>query len=193
MSKQKSTSKRRQPGEIVVRVSSSCFLGTTADGLDCVRIPAEGEEAYQEPDPYCFCDDDNCQEWPDVEVVCGPHAGDYLPHLSECLIVDIDHATAQGVIGCLMKERDVALAELECAKVISEDWRINLGLEREFRAAAEAELAEARAALALYKRALDITDEQRGLGHHAESYRALCKAREEVAGHCRPEAEGGER
>lgn len=110
MSRRRAMSKRREPGEIVIRLSGSCFLGRVDDGLDCVRIPAEGEEGFGEPDP-CFCDDDNCREWPDVQVVCGPHAGDLLPHLPECLTVDIDHAAAQRVIGCLLVERDAALAD----------------------------------------------------------------------------------
>jgi len=94
----------RKSGEVVKRKPGSCFLGTVEESLDVVRIPAEDEEGYDVPDPCMICDDPHCQEWANVEVVAGPHAGNWLCHLSDCQTEDLDRETAQRVINELLAE-----------------------------------------------------------------------------------------
>ena len=91
-------SKRRKPGEIVSRRPGSGFCGSADPQLvkvpegkpyemDCVRGPdgrwranAGGEASS------CMvgCGDPECREWANVEIVSGPHAGEFMCHVSEC-------------------------------------------------------------------------------------------------------------
>lgn len=82
-------SKRRKPGEIVKRVPGSCFLGAEEPSL--VRLTDESDGDMHYMDTYCFlCDDPDCTEWANVQVVGGPHNGEWLCHLSECRMEDAE-------------------------------------------------------------------------------------------------------
>jgi hypothetical protein len=52
-----------------------------------MQIPTNvGERVDQMP--CCLCDDDDCAEWHEVEVIEGPYSGYRLCHVSECRMLD---------------------------------------------------------------------------------------------------------
>lgn len=77
---------RRKPGEKVRRQPGSGFCGSSEPLL--VRVPAEPQ--YQDEVSSCMmgCDDPECREWANLEVVGGPFAGDFMYHISECEMFD---------------------------------------------------------------------------------------------------------
>jgi len=97
-------SKRRSPGEIVRRTPGSGFVGSVEPML--VKVP-EGK-AYEfdvviGPDgnftrqenkggeaTFCLegCGDTECREWANLEIVSGPHNGEFMYHISECQMED---------------------------------------------------------------------------------------------------------
>jgi hypothetical protein len=96
-------SKRRQPGEIVKRLAGSGFIESAEPSL--IKIP-EGK-AYEFPwkrnvandgwdtneggeADYCMldCGDTECREWANLEIISGPHKGEYIYHVSECEMED---------------------------------------------------------------------------------------------------------
>ena len=78
-------STRRNPGEIVRRNPGSGFVGSPQPEL--VRVP-DGDD-YMNADPCVSgCGDPQCREWPNMEIVEGPHAGAYMYHISECEMFD---------------------------------------------------------------------------------------------------------
>ena len=97
-------SNRRKPGEIVRRIPGSGFCGSAEpqrlrvpEGktyeMDCTRNPTGkwqrnlGGEAS-----VCMmgCGDRACREWANVEIVSGPHSGEFMYHVSECQMLDDD-------------------------------------------------------------------------------------------------------
>ena len=106
-------SKRRNPNDVVRRLPGSCFLGSGEPSH--VRLAGPGDGALWEGDDsnwptpelralrdgfnswrewmspcMCECGDDECVEWANVQVVGGPHDGEWLCHLSECQMSDGD-------------------------------------------------------------------------------------------------------
>lgn len=74
-------SKRRQPGEIVVKKAGAGFSMEGGRGL----IPIGSD-----PSPCCICDDPECLEWPDLWPVDeqGKPLGGNWCHVSECQMED---------------------------------------------------------------------------------------------------------
>ena len=81
-------SKRRQPGEVVVRRPGSGFLGAAEPRL--VRVPER--PAYDNDAAPCIldCGDKRCREWANLRIVGGPDDGAHLCHISECEMSDPD-------------------------------------------------------------------------------------------------------
>lgn len=87
-------SKRRSPGEIVVRCSGSGFLFAAEPRL--VRVPerpqyddAGGPGSLGEAAPCILdCGDPDCREWANLQIVGGEHDGHFLYHISECEMSD---------------------------------------------------------------------------------------------------------
>lgn len=80
-------SKRRRPGEIVKRQPGSCFVGAAEPEL--VRLTDESDGELHAVETWCsLCDDPDCQEWANVEIVSGEFAGEWMCHLSECQMED---------------------------------------------------------------------------------------------------------
>lgn len=83
---------RRQPNEIVRRKPGSCFLGAAEPSIVRLSGPADG--ALYEGDsrdnymPCVICDNPDCIEWANVQIVDGEHKGGWLCHLSECEMED---------------------------------------------------------------------------------------------------------
>lgn len=79
-------SKRRKDWEIVRRHANSGFL--IGDDPSLVKLHPE-EELYI---TYCMldCGDPNCREWANCEVVEGSWKGDFLYHISECQMSDVN-------------------------------------------------------------------------------------------------------
>lgn len=78
---------RRFPGEIVIRRPGSCFCGSADQGTQYVRLtdPVVDGDMHHISELGCFvCEDPDCREWANVQVLTGPYAGDWLCHLSEC-------------------------------------------------------------------------------------------------------------
>ena len=70
---------RRKPG--------SGFCGAAEPAL--VKVP-EGRTYIDEADPCMMsCGDQGCREWANLEVVGGPHAGEFMFHISECQMDDV--------------------------------------------------------------------------------------------------------
>ncbi len=80
-------SKRRKPNEIVRRSPMSCFWIPAEPSIVRLSGPEDGELHAIEP---CWCGNDECQEWANVQVVGGEHNGEWLCHLSECQMSDVD-------------------------------------------------------------------------------------------------------
>jgi len=97
-------SKRRLPGEVVKRKAGSGFVGSAEPSLikvpegktyefdvaigpdgDFTRELNEGGEAS-----FCLtgCGDPECREWANLEIMNGPHKGDFIYHISECEMED---------------------------------------------------------------------------------------------------------
>ena len=88
-------SKRRKPGEIVVRRPGSGFLGDAEPRL--VRVPAQ-PEFEDEAAPCCLsCGDDACTEWANLRIVGGPHDGKRLCHIAECEMSDPAPEDLEGI------------------------------------------------------------------------------------------------
>lgn len=83
-------SKRRQPGELVVRKASSGFCGSPKPRLVRLSHPSDGPLHEEAADAWrCFiCDDSECREWANVQIVGGPHGGEWMYHISECQMDD---------------------------------------------------------------------------------------------------------
>lgn len=97
-------SKRRQPGEIVRRQPGSGFIGSDVPSFiqvpegkayenDCVKD--ENGEWKVNPGgeaTVCMyqCGDDECREWANLKIVGGPYDGDYIYHVSECEMFDLE-------------------------------------------------------------------------------------------------------
>jgi len=80
-------SKRRTPGEIVHRKPGSCFLGAAEPSL--VRLTDENDGNLHDVEAWChLCEDPDCQEWANVQIVDGPEKGGWMYHLSECQMED---------------------------------------------------------------------------------------------------------
>lgn len=81
-------SKRRKPGEVVRRLPGSGFVGSADPQM--VRIPS-GHDFVDQADPCMMgCGDPECREWANLEIVEGPHTGQFIYHISECEMVDSD-------------------------------------------------------------------------------------------------------
>ena len=81
-------SKRRQPGEIVARKPGSAFVGSGEPRL--VRLTDETNGELHDIDSCLgLCDDPNCQEWANVQIVAGPRKSRWMCHLSECMMEDL--------------------------------------------------------------------------------------------------------
>lgn len=79
-------SKRREPGAIVRRHAGSGFVGSTKPEL--VKVP-EGTAYADEASPCMMgCGDSGCREWANLEIVGGPHSGEFMFHISECQLGD---------------------------------------------------------------------------------------------------------
>jgi len=95
-------SKRRSPGEIVKRKAGSGFVGSEEPSL--VKVP-DGKtyefDTIKDPDgkwmaneggeaSHCmmFCEDPECREWANLEIMNGPHKGSFMYHISECQMDD---------------------------------------------------------------------------------------------------------
>ena len=92
-------SQRRRPGEIVKRQPGSGFTGAAEPMY--IQVP-EGEAfqdtTYWSPETaswrvnlagqaeHCMmgCGDPDCREWANLKIAHGPHAGQYMYHISEC-------------------------------------------------------------------------------------------------------------
>ena len=99
-------SKRRKPGEIVRRAAGSGFVGSQEPEL--VRVPEGKTYEYDvktgpdgnflpeenlggEATPCLLgCGDPYCREWANLEIVSGPHKGEFMYHISECQMEDHD-------------------------------------------------------------------------------------------------------
>ena len=87
-------SKRRQPGEIVIRRPGSGFVSDAEPR--CVQVPNWPEYGeYDSPDSKgeasrCMlsCGDKDCREWANVKVVGGEFDGEMMCHISECEMSD---------------------------------------------------------------------------------------------------------
>jgi len=78
-------SKRRHAGEIVCRSPGSGFVGSAEPHQ--VKVP-DGP-AYDGADPCMLgCGDSGCREWANLEIVGGPHSGEFMFHISECQLGD---------------------------------------------------------------------------------------------------------
>lgn len=99
-------SKRRSPGEIVQRCAGSGFCGSEEPRLirvpdgkayenDFIRNPETGDwmENIGGSAQHCMmgCGDPECREWPNLEIVSGPHAGKHMYHISECQMLDSEN------------------------------------------------------------------------------------------------------
>lgn len=74
-------SKRRKEGDRVRRLPGSGFAMYPDNSL--LRISAGS------PDPCFLCDDSECQEWLNLEVIEGRDAHEFFYyHISECQLVD---------------------------------------------------------------------------------------------------------
>jgi hypothetical protein len=79
-------SKRRQPGEIVVRIPGSGFLGSADPAV--IQVPEMPN--YDEETMFCMlCDDKQCREWANLKIIGGEHDGKFLFHISECQMKDL--------------------------------------------------------------------------------------------------------
>lgn len=105
-------SKRRRPGEIVARKPGSAFLGAGQPRL--VRLTDETDGGLHDID-LCvgLCDDPECQEWANVEIIVGPHKGGWMFHLSECMMEDL---TAEDRRVLEAEELSKAVQETDRAK-----------------------------------------------------------------------------
>ena len=99
-------SKRRSPGEIVKRDAGSGFVGSEEPSL--VKVPEGRAYEYDmvvgpdgnftlqineggEATPCLMgCGDTYCREWANLEIMNGPHKGDFMYHISECQMEDND-------------------------------------------------------------------------------------------------------
>jgi len=80
-------SKRRQPGEVVVRIKGG-FVGAKYP-----RYVKLCEPLDESPDPCCLdCGDPDCIGWDDAEIMHGHHKGQYIYHISECEMADLTFA-----------------------------------------------------------------------------------------------------
>ena len=96
-------SKRRHPGEVVRRSAGSGFCSSSEPEL--IEVPSG--EAYQmeyikvdgewQSNPggeavHCMldCGDEDCREWANLRIVSGPHRDEYLFHISECQMSDVN-------------------------------------------------------------------------------------------------------
>lgn len=77
-------SKRRQPGEIVRRLPGSCFCGSPTPELVRLTDSSDGE-LHDCSQPCMVCEDPECREWANVQVV---DTGRWMFHLSECEMED---------------------------------------------------------------------------------------------------------
>jgi hypothetical protein len=86
-------SKRRQPNERVRRKPGSCCLGAAQPEIVRLSGPEDGElHECDHLQLFCCmldCDDPECVEWANVQIVGGPHDGEWLFHLSECQMEDV--------------------------------------------------------------------------------------------------------
>lgn len=79
-------SQRRRPGEVVRREPGSGFVGSADPQL--IRVPS-GNDYKEEADPCMMgCGDPECREWANLEIVEGPHTGQFIFHISECQMLD---------------------------------------------------------------------------------------------------------
>lgn len=98
-------SKRRQPGDVVARKPGSAFCGSGEPRL--VRLSDERDGELHDIDSCLgLCDDPDCQEWANVQIMAGPHNGNWMCHLSECMMED------------LTAEDQVLLADEDCGREI---------------------------------------------------------------------------
>jgi hypothetical protein len=88
-------SKRRKPGELVVRQAGSGFLGSEEPRI--IQVPFEPKFGFYdtldsegEATPCMLCDDPDCREWANLRVIGGPHDGRFLCHISECEMEDFN-------------------------------------------------------------------------------------------------------
>lgn len=79
-------SKRRQPGDIVRRKPGSCFVGSAEPEL--VRLTDETDGKLHGIDSCLICDDLECQEWANAQVVGAEN--EWMYHLSECQMEDTE-------------------------------------------------------------------------------------------------------
>ena len=78
-------SKRRQPGEIVKSIPGNAFSPSKVP--EFVRLTDERDGSLHYVD-YGYCDDPDCQEWGNVQIVGGLHHGEWMFHLEECYMED---------------------------------------------------------------------------------------------------------
>lgn len=70
---------------------NSCFLG--AEEPSIVRLTDETDGDMHHVEAWCsICDDPDCQEWANVQIVEGPYKGEWLCHLCECEMEDCEEA-----------------------------------------------------------------------------------------------------
>lgn len=85
-------SKRRQPGELVIRCAGSGFLGAAEPSI--IKVPEGNDWEWASKDnrggagPCMICNDPECKEYPNLQIVQGPWTGEYLYHISECEMSD---------------------------------------------------------------------------------------------------------
>lgn len=91
-------STRRYPGEIVRRAPGSCFVGAAEPELVRLTDAGDGELHNVECWGCAICDDADCREWANAQVVTGAYAGDWLCHLSECLMMDLTEADRAALL-----------------------------------------------------------------------------------------------
>jgi hypothetical protein len=81
-------SPRRKPGEVVRREPGSGFVASSDPQM--IRVPS-GHDYSDQADPCMMgCSDPECREWANLEIVEGPHAGQFIYHISECEMLDAD-------------------------------------------------------------------------------------------------------
>ena len=90
-------SKRRRPGEIVRRKPGSCFVMAGEPSL--VRLSDESDGRLPYVDSCMVCDDPECREWGNVQIVDGPYKGQWMCHLSECQMEDDKTKVRMSLVG----------------------------------------------------------------------------------------------
>lgn len=81
-------SKRRNPGEIVIRAAGSGFIGSHDPKY--IQVPDEPEYTNEVAPCMVNCGDDYCREWANLKVVLAKETG-FLFHVSECQMQDYNN------------------------------------------------------------------------------------------------------